>query len=394
MRTLRTIAAAAAVLAGGATTASALDEAHYRTARTLIEKSIDYLRAQQDPATGGWTVRPDGPQFPAITGLVVTGMLMEPDIDAADPAVARGVEYMLSFRQPDGGIYDRVLANYNTALCLSALARVNRPDAAAAIPPAQAFLKGIQWSEESIDHPESGEVDPAHPFYGGVGYGGSSRPDNSNLNLMLQGLRDSGLSCDDESFQRALVFLERTQMHHDINDMPYAAGSQQGGFIYATSPNGDEVGVGESKAGMIDETLSDGTTASRLRAYGSMTYAGFKSYIYADLDRDDQRVRLAYDWIRRNYTLEENPGVGMQGYYYYLVTFSRALDAWGLPSIETANPDGSTAESRDWANDLIDKLAELQKEDGSFENLHDRWMEGDPVLVTAYALLALQHAIN
>ncbi|MEC9374167.1 MAG: hypothetical protein VYC34_10000, partial [Planctomycetota bacterium] len=56
--------------------------------------------------------------------------------------------------------------------------------------------------------------------------------------------------------------------------------------------------------------------------------------------------------------------------------------------------DGATTDSRDWANDLIDRLAELQKEDGSFENLHDRWMEGDPVLVTAYALLALQHAIN
>jgi squalene-hopene/tetraprenyl-beta-curcumene cyclase len=396
MRAFRTIGVAVAIGAAAsiATTASALDEAHYRTARQLIEKSIDYLRAQQDETTGGWSVNPDGPNLPAITGLVVTGMLMEPDIDATDPAVAGAVEYMLSFRQPDGGIYDRILANYNTALCLSALARVNQPEAAAAIPPAHAFLKGIQWSEDSIEHPETGAVDPSHPFYGGVGYGGSSRPDNSNLNLMLQGLRDSGLSCDDEAFQRALVFLERTQMHGDLNDMPYAEGSTQGGFIYATSPNGDDIGAGESKAGMIDETLSDGTTASRLRAYGSMTYAGFKSYIYADLDRDDPRVRLAYDWIRRNYTLEENPGVGMQGYYYYLVTFSRALDAWGLPTIETAHPDGATAEVRDWANDLIDRLAELQNGDGSFENLHDRWMEGDPVLVTAYALLALQHAIN
>jgi len=396
MRAFRTIGAAVAIGAAAsfATTAHALDEAHYRTARQMIEKSIEYLRAQQDEATGGWSVRAGGPNLPAITGLVVTGMLMEPDIDASDPTVERAVDYMLSFRQPDGGIYDRILANYNTALCLSALARVNRPEAAAAIPPAHAFLKGIQWSEDSLDHPETGEVDPAHPFYGGVGYGGSSRPDNSNLNLMLQGLRDSGLSCDDEAFTRALVFLERTQMHGDINDMPYAAGSQQGGFIYATSPSGDEVGVGESKAGMIEETLSDGATASRLRAYGSMTYAGFKSYIYADLDRDDPRVRLAYDWLRRNYTLEENPGVGMQGFYYYLVTMSRALDAWGLPTIEAAHPDGSTKESRDWANDLIDRLAELQKPDGSFENLHDRWMEGDPVLVTAYALLALQHAIN
>jgi len=396
MRThrLAVAALAAAVLALPAAPARALDEAHYRTARTLIEDAIAYLRDTQDPETGGWAVRPEGPQFPAITGLVVSGMLMEPHIDASDSDIRRAVDYMLSFRQPDGGIYDRILASYNTSICLSALARVNRPEAAEAIVPAQNFLKGIQWSEAPLDHPEAERVDASHPFYGGVGYGSHSRPDNSNLHFMLQGLRDSGLSCDDESFTRAMVFLERTQMHEGVNDMPYAEGSTQGGFIYSTGPESDQAGEGESKAGMIEEVAPDGRRVSRLRAYGSMTYAGFKSYIYANLERDDPRVQLAYDWIRRNYTLEENPGVGMQGYYYYLVTFSRAMDAWGLPTIRTMNPDGSTGESRDWANDLIDRLAELQREDGAFRNEEDRWMEGDPVLATAYALLALQHAIN
>ena len=233
---------------------------------------------------------------------------------------------------------------------------------------------------------------PDHPFYGGIGYGGHGRPDNSNLNMMLQGLHDSGLSCDDPAFTRALTFLQRTQMHENVNDMPYAEGSTQGGFIYATGPSGDEAGVGESKAGMIEEVMPDGSRRSRLRAYGSMTYAGFKSYIFAELDRDDPRVRLAYDWIRGNYTLEENPGVGMQGLYYYFVTFSRALDAWGLPYVETITDEGG--EARDWANDLIDRLSELQREDGSFVNENDRWMEGEPTLATAYALIALQHAIN
>jgi squalene-hopene/tetraprenyl-beta-curcumene cyclase len=216
----------------------------------------------------------------------------------------------------------------------------------------------------------------------------------SNLQLMLQGLKDSGVSSNDEVFHRALTFLARTQMHGSVNDMPYAEGSEQGGFIYSTGPSGDEMTVGESKAGTIEESLDDGTRVSRLRCYGSMTYAGFKSYIYADLGRDDERVRMAYDWLRAHYTLEENPGLGMQGFYYYMVTFSRALDAWGLPTIETIDENGSVTGERDWANDLIDRLAGLQKEDGSFENLHDRWLEGDPTLVTAYALVALQHAVR
>lgn len=403
MGRMAALALAFLMIGFSAPSALALDEAHYRKAREMIDKSIEYLRARQDEETGGWSVRDEGPALPAITALVLNGMLMEPTIDASDEDVAAGVEYILSFRQDDGGIYDRILANYNTAISLSALARVNREEAAAAIKPAQDFLRKIQWSEETITSPDTpagteeqvGEITKDHPWYGGVGYGGSGRPDNSNLNLMLQGLHDSGLSCDDPAFQRALVFLQRTQMHDDVNDMAYADGSSQGGFIYATGEDTASAGEGESKAGMIEEITPDGRKISRLRAYGSITYAGFKSYIYANLDRDDRRVELAHDWIRRHYTLEGNPGgMGMQGFYYYMVMFSRAMDAWGLPQIRTLNEDGSTGEVRDWANDLIDRLAELQKADGSFENRHDRWMEGDPVLVTAYALLALQHAIN
>ena len=69
------------------------------------------------------------------------------------------------------------------------------------------------------------------------------------------------------------------------------------------------------------------------------------------------------------------------------------LSTLNVHCIETVEEDGAVM-ARDWANDLIDALAARQKDNGSFENVHDRWMEGDPVLVTAYALLALQHAIN
>ena len=386
-------------LAALAAPARAIDEAHHAKAGAMIERAIAWLRTQQDEKTGGWSVNPDpkGPNYPAITGLVLNGMLMHPSIDAEDPAVARGVSFMLAYRQPDGGVYDKVLPSYNTAICLSALAQVNRPDAAAAIKPAQDFLRGLQWSESAVVREgENAKVDKDHPFYGGIGYGRHGRPDNSNLNLVIQAMHDSGLDCDDPVYQRALLFLSRTQMLDEVNDMPYADGSKQGGFIYATAENKDTVGQGQSQAAsaMIEETLDDGTKVSRLRAYGSMTYAGFKTLIYANLKRDDVRVRSAYDWIRRNYTVQENPGAGTDGVYYYLLTMSRALDAWGTPTIQTISTDGSTGETRDWANDLIDRLAGLQNEDGSFRSIDDRWMENNPVLITAYALLALQHAID
>ena len=55
--------------------------------------------------------------------------------------------------------------------------------------------------------------------------------------------------------------------------------------------------------------------------------------------------------------------------------------------------DGSTVE-RNWAKDLVEQLATLQNPDGSFRASKDgaRWMEDNPVLITAYALIALEEA--
>jgi squalene-hopene/tetraprenyl-beta-curcumene cyclase len=499
-RSLLTLGAALATTMTAANTVSATpDDAHRAKAEQMIDKAIAYLRTQQDEATGGWSVPENGPNIPAITSLVLNGMLMSEDIDGNDPDVAQGLNYVYSFQQDNGGIYDLILANYNTAITISALTKLeNDPKARLIIDRALPFLKRLQWSEDAIPgRDDTAVVDRSHPYYGGVGYGGSGRPDNSNLNLMLQALHDAGVAHEDQAFQRALVFLQRTQMLHKdengnlVNDMPYAEGSQQGGFIYATSPNEDNQGVGESKAGMIEETLSDGTIASRFRSYGSMTYAGFKSYLYANLQRDDPRVQAAYNWLRENYTLEENPGIGTDGYYYFLITMSRAMDAWGEPEIkksgepveltgrispadlprsvgesaeitkltdktgrvfelaqplwvysihqnpESEDPSESDTihsrswkglrfadsrefeilsqrvngpsrdetgivatieirfiEPRNWSNDLIAKLAEMQNEDGSFRSVDDRWMENNPVLITAYSLIALQHAID
>lgn len=399
-------------MCGLSTVTYAIDEARRATALAMIEKSISYLRSEQDNATGGWSHNPRGPNLPAITGLVLTSMLLDPDFDRNDPVVRRGVEYLLTFRQPDGGIYDRILPSYNTAISVSALALLDddgdatRSDTVqAVIPPAVRFLKSLQFHEEAMPLGEAGaqsmRVDPSHPFYGGVGYGASGRPDNSNLHFFLQALQDAGVPHDDPAVQRAIIFLSRTQMLDDTNDMPFAEGSSQGGFIYSTSPDGEQLGLGESKAGEIKETLDDGTVISRLRAYGSMTYAGFKSFAYARLSHDDPRVIAAFDWIYRNYTLTENPGIGSDGQYYYYMLFGRAMNARGWSFDRSFRDDGipvilpdDDIEERDWANDLIDQLATLQNDDGSFRSVDDRWMENNPVLITAYATIAMQHAVR
>jgi len=381
--------------------ALAIDAESRALGRQTVDRAVEFLRTQQG-ANGGWSHNPSGPNLPAISGLVLTGMLLDPRIDEYDPSVARGVDYVLGFVQPDGGIYDGILPSYNTAINITMLTMVNRPEAGAAIQGGLGILRRAQWGavdHSSVTMPENpGWTEPVskdHPFYGGVGYGRNGRPDMSNTQFFLQALKDAGVSSEDEAVQRAMVFLRRTQMDDRVNERGYAQGSRQGGFIYATVPNSESIDdfAGQSQAGEIVETLTNGSDAVRLRAYGSITYAGFKSLIFADLPPDDVRVESALGWIREHFTLEENPGLGDQGLYYGYLAMSRALDAWGEPEIELAAAPGESRSVR-WAEAMIARFAELQRPDGSFEVRHARWMEDNPVLITAYGLIALQHALN
>lgn len=357
-------------------------------ARAAIDRAIAYLKTQQNAETGGWRESTDGPSYPAITGLVVTGMMLDPRIDERDPTVAAGVRNILSYAKPEGGIHDGALPTYNTAICLSALAKVRLPEATVAVSAGQDYLRTLQYHGSNTGGDEAPTftepVTEDHPYYGGVGYGRHGRPDLSNLGFFLQALHDTGVSTEDPAVKRAMVFLERVQMLDETNDMAYADGSNQGGFIYATVPNLESVDgrAGQSMAGTVEETNDEGGRLTRLRAYGSMTYVGFKSLVYADLGSGDPRVDAAWRWINEHYTMDENPGMGDQGRYYYYCSMARALDAFGADEVA----------GRDWRADLVTTLTGLQEPDGSFRMLNDRWMEADPVLVTAYALIALQHA--
>lgn len=356
--------------------AVALDAAHEDKAAELIDKAIAYLRTTQ-AGDGSWTPQPG----PAVTALVVAGMIRHDQINSDDPAVAGALEYIMATQKDDGGFYDEILPNYNTSIVLMALGALDSddPDIEQAVKKAQDFVRSLQWTGKS--KVEGRQVDSAHAHFGGQGYGKHGRPDMSNTSIMLAGLRDSGLDCNDPAFVNAMSFITRCQ-GTKANTMYGDQIEPDGGFIYATSIDKEHVGQPKSTAGSIDVAGK-----SRLRTYGSMTYAGFMGYLYRQIDRDDQVVQDAYNWIRANYTLDENPRMGMQGYYYYLHLFARAMHAWGSPTIKTT--DGK---EHDWANELIDKLAALQRPDGSWLNEADRWSEGDANLCTAYCLLALQFA--
>ncbi|MDF1810221.1 MAG: hypothetical protein P1U42_11060 [Phycisphaerales bacterium] len=387
---MKLIQAILIMLISSQTLATDISAEHRKKADLVARRAIEHLGTRQNPNTLGWDDDPDLIKIPAITGLVLTGLLLDPEIDEKHPLIIQGTRYLLQFVQEDGSIHDGMLQSYNTSVCLSALSHMNSIESSIALVNAQKFLKTLQYSSSNTTNPnDPGFEDPIdinHPYYGGVGYGKHGRPDLSNLSFFIQALHDTGVSTNDPAFQRAQIFLSRVQMHDQINDMPYADQSDQGGFIYATVPNIESVdgAAGQSMAGDIVETSENGDELTRLRAYGSMTYAGFKSLVYTDIDKDDPRMKNAWKWIEENYTLEENPGMGDQGYYFYLCTMARALDAYGVDEINGHN----------WREEMIDKLYELQHVSGGFKVKNQRWMENNDILITAYGLIAIQNIIN
>ena len=341
--------------------------------RAAIDQSIDralaFLKTAQQP-DGGWAAF-EGSD-PAITALVAKCFAQHPAYGVKHPVTQKAFEFILKSRQDDGGIYipDRGLKNYYTSVAVMALSLSDDAEVKKAVGAAQRFLTELQW-DESEDYKAD------NVFYGGAGYGHGKRPDLSNTQMMLEALRQSGLPPEHPTYRKAMAFISRCQMLPETNDQPFAKGGD-GGFIYSPA-NG-----GESKAGTVGEGEE-----SHLRSYGSMTYAGLKSMIYAGVNRDDVRVQRAFEWIRQHYTLDVNPNMpadqAQQGLYYYFHTFAKALEAYGDPVIE--GPDGA---KHVWRADLAKKLLELQKEDGSWVNEADRWWESNPHLVTAYSVLALQ----
>jgi squalene-hopene/tetraprenyl-beta-curcumene cyclase len=195
---------------------------------------------------------------------------------------------------------------------------------------------------------------------------------------MLEALNEAGVAKDSEVWKRAVKFVERCQNRSESNDGPGfdklgVVVGDDGGFFYRP---------GESKA--EKQTLPNGKES--FRSYGSMTYAGYKSLIFAGLGKDDPRVKAALGWIQKNYTLDENPGMGAKGLFYYYHAFAAAMAAAGEPEITDA--DGA---KHLWANELVAKLKSIQKPDGSWAG-DARWMEDIPPLPTLYSLVVLNKA--
>jgi squalene-hopene/tetraprenyl-beta-curcumene cyclase len=326
--------------------------------------------SKEQSAEGWWSTA----DHPALSGLPLVALQGDPSGGGHKETLQKGYRYLVSCAQEDGIYRKHELINYNTSVALMAFVAARNPEYDPIIKQARETLIHLQY-----DAGKKGVADD--PFDGGIGYGSSSpKPDMVNTLHALEALYysrkasvENSTPASDLNWAATIQFIQNCQHLPKNNKQEWVSNDTKdlGGFIY--SPD-------SSKA---EETDSAGRKA--LRAYGSISYAGMLSYIYAGLKPEDPRVKAVLEWATRNYTLDENPGMGQQGLFFYFHTMAKALSIAQVDTLQTA--DGKR---HNWRDELTLRLLNLQKADGSWNNDNGRWWEKDPVLVTSYCVISLE----
>ena len=325
-----------------------------------VARGVKFLRSRQ--AEDGHF---SDAQMPALTALPLWAFVCggEGGTEAAKKAAA----FVLKTQRPDGGFYvpkpgrgGSGLGNYNTSVCMSALFESGLAPAKAILD-ARTYIAGSQLTGDDT-------------MAGGFGYDRASRrryADLSNTSYALDAMRRTekvedfrprGEARVDVNWEQAIKFVERLQE---------TQGERAGGAAY--NQRTAQAGTATNRSGRVE-----------LRAYGSMSYAAVLTMCHAKLTREDPRVRSALGYCSKFWTVDENPGMGSQGLYYYYDILARALSVAGVD--ELVQPDGRKV---NWRDELAAKLLSLQRPDGSWENDNNRFWENDPVLATSFAILSL-----
>ena len=325
---------------------------------TAISGGAKFLLENQ-AEDGHWS----DPHMPALTALPLWALTGAKTDDAkADDARRKAAAFVLSTQRADGGFYvpkpgrgGSGLGNYNTSVCLSALFDSK-------LAPTAPLLKAREYVASS-------QLTGDDTMAGGFGYDKVSRrryADLSNTSYALSAMaktasleefREGGKRVDLD-WDKALAFVE---------NLMKTEGPDAGGAAYnERTPQGGSATNAQGKVS--------------LRAYGAMTYAAVLSMCSAKLDKGDPRVRQSVEWLDRNWSVDENPGMGNQGLFYFYDIMTRALDAAKIDKVG----------AHEWKKELSAKIVSLQRADGSWANENNRFWESDPVLCTSFALLALE----
>ena len=389
-KTLIAISLAAGLF--GAMSAVGADEAQASVearARAGIEKGLDWLLSQQQ-TNGVWS----SAQNPALTAMPAWA-LSATGREQDRKAIAKALVYIKSCVRDDGGIYVVVpgrrggsYGTYNTAICMTALHYCDNIGSTRILQRAREYVASTQLKgQERENNGGFGYEAASSPRAGGVDMNNSAWVISAMaLTQDVEEKRPAGEKRADIDWEAALGYVDKMQVKPGTEG---ADPDDAGGFLYRKPDGGGRPGPGGGQGGPAG--AQRGGERPMLRSYGSITYSGLLSMLYARVGRDDPRVVSAVDYARRHWTLDENPGQGQQGIYFYYTVMARALallDVNELPSVK----EGDAAIA--WRDELVNKVLSLQKDDGSWANENNRWFENDSVLTSSYAILTLEYALR
>ena len=201
-------------------------------ARHSIDIALKWLKQKQNE-DGSWS----NPDYPALTALITLAFLRDPHSPLKHTQypifLQKALKFILGKVQSDGGIYTpgKGLSNYNTSICISALAATGNPAYNSVIQKARNYIISLQK-----DDGKKGIADT--PNDGGIGYGTKAHSDMSNMYMALEALYVSkNLDTDqradtlnskkvekkDLNWSAALRFIERCQNNPKSNDQAWAS---------------------------------------------------------------------------------------------------------------------------------------------------------------------------
>ena len=353
-----------------------IPESLQREADAAIARGLDFLASTQNK-DGSWSSR----DYPALTALAMWAFV-DSKHPERDEILRKAGDFILSCARENGSIYKDVpdregsgLNNYNTSICMAALHATGDERYRKVVLKARDFTTRNQHLEGT------------DRYEGGWGYDASSPVKRAYTDLLntyytLEGLKLTESAEDSRPPDQKPAKADKKAAVGYIEKLQNQKGSgeeNEGGFIYR--PGDSPAGSTTNYAGVVT-----------FRSYGSITYAGSLALIFADVPRDDPRVISALDWSARHWTLDENPGMGKAGLYFFYNVMAKCLNATGVDFIDQK----STGKRINWRHSLTTRLVNSQlvlpNGRGYWVNKVGRWWENDPNLVTAYTIRSLQMA--
>jgi squalene-hopene/tetraprenyl-beta-curcumene cyclase len=348
---------------------SGLDLSTRKDALRAVDQGIEWLRARQN-ADGSWSSPPQPAHSTssrlAVTALATRAILRDPARESGklDASAEKGLEFIASCAQEDGGLYEPRDASRtrSTAASMLALAESRQERYKPLILAARGYLSRAQDLREGSEQ------------FGGWADSGSPAD-----------VRTTALAIEALAATERIAIADAERNHSVSSDPDWSAG------VAFLSRCQRLAGTDPKDQGGFSSGPAEGPAR---HPEGAATALALTALLESDIARSDRRVLSAVGWLRFNYSLDEQPGVpGRRGLYSYYHALADALNLYGeepllLPGARSAN----------WRRALTIKLISLQRSDaeglGYWVSDQGDPTEKDPALVTAHCVLTFEMLVD